>query len=141
MNDRIDRLSIALTVWQAWWEDNDSWDGTALYLDVDTAKACAARDYEGWEYGWPSEDDDESRTRPVLTWAYEHGSWHLLEDGKGTLVQVTPAQIYRPSTAREVKAQDALQAAEEAARTSQPQRPLAEALEAAAGARAARPAV
>lgn len=131
----VTRLSIALTAWQAWWEDNDSWDGYALYLDLDTAKAHAAYNYEGWEYGWPDEDDDEPRTRPNLTWAYEHGSWHLLEDGKNTLVQVSQAHIYRPSTERETKAWNALQAAEEAARAAQPRRPLAEALEAAAGSR------
>jgi hypothetical protein len=133
------RLTQALTVFHAWWEDHDMWDGNALYLDLDTAKVHAAFDYEGEEYGhWDDEaeaEDDEPRSRPEFTWMFEHGSWHLLDHGKGTLVQVSTTSVYRPSTEREVKQQDALAAAEKAERAARPHRPLAEELEAAAGSR------
>lgn len=32
------RLTRALTVFHAWREDNNWWDGNEFYLDVDTAK-------------------------------------------------------------------------------------------------------
>lgn len=134
-------LATALTVWQAWWEDYDGWDGFALYLDLDTAKTHAAHDYEGEEYGWPDEDDDEPHTRPALTWVKEHGSWHLLDDGRNTNVQVSPTSVYRPASEREIKQQKALQAAEEAERAAQRRRPMAEALEAEFARRTQSPAV
>ena len=109
------------------------WDGTALYLDLDTAKTHAAYDYEGDEYGHFDDEDDEPRATPEFTWVEEHGSWHLLDHGKNTLVQISPAPVYRPSTEREVKQQNALTAAEEAERAARPRRPLAEELEIAAG--------
>lgn len=31
------RLVTALTIWHAWMEDSDWWDGNALYLDLDTS--------------------------------------------------------------------------------------------------------
>lgn len=134
--NRPPRLSMALAAWQAWWENNDLWDGNALYVDVETAKLHAAFDYEGEEYGHRDEDDedDEERAYPEFTWVEEHGSWHLLDHGRDTLVQVTPASIWRRSTEREIKQQDALTAAEEAERAAQPRRSMAEALERLVGA-------
>ncbi|MDX3575940.1 hypothetical protein [Streptomyces sp. FL07-04A] len=131
MTDRP-RLTAALTAFQAWWENYDSWDGTALYTDLETAKRHAAYDYEGDEYGHPDEDDDEgANIRPDFTWVEEHGSWHLLDHGKKTLVQISPTWIWRAATKYEIKQQDALAAAEAAERASRPARPLAEELEAA----------
>jgi len=124
------RLARALAVYAAWWEDNDMWDGNAVYVDLDTAKTHAAWDYEGYEYGHPDEDDEEARPRPNLTWVEEHGSWHLMEDGKSTLVQVSETSIWRAATPREIEEQDALTAVEEAARAARPQLPMREALEA-----------
>jgi hypothetical protein len=133
------RLARALAVYQAWMENHDWWDGAALYLDLETAKTHAAYDYQGTEYGhWDDEDeDDEPRATPDFTWVEEHGSWHLLDHGKNTLVQVSQATVYRPATPREVQQQDALTAAEEAARAARPQRPLREVLEAAFASRPA----
>lgn len=123
------RLARALTVFQAWMEDNDWWDGYALYLDLDTAKTHAAHDYEGTEYGHFDDEDDEPRSKPEFTWVEEHGSWHLLDHGKNTLVQISETTVYRPATPREIQQQDALTAAEEAARAVGPHLPLSEALE------------
>ncbi|MFE6474555.1 hypothetical protein [Streptomyces rochei] len=108
------RLTRALTVHLAWWEDNDMWDGFALYLDEDIAKESAADDYESYEYGAPDPDDD--RARPLLTWESAYNRWHLLADGKDTGVRVGPMPIYRPSSQREIQQQDALTAAQEAER-------------------------
>ena len=125
------RLTAALVVFQTWWEGYDTWDGYALYVDLDTAKIHAAYDYEGDEYGhWDDEDDDEPRQRPEFTWVEEHGSWHLLDHGKNTLVQISPTWIWRASTKHETKQQDALTAAEEAERANRPQVSMREALEA-----------
>lgn len=126
------RLARALTVFHVWWENYDMWDGNALYLDLETAKTHAAFDYEGEEYGHPDDEDDEPRSTPAFTWVQEHGSWHLLDHGKHTLVQVSETTVYRPATPREVQQQDAFTAAEAAARAAQPHVPLREALEAAA---------
>ena len=133
------RLAVALRLHQAWREDDDSWDGAALYLDEDTAKSHAARDYLGYEYGCSGDCDDEGTEEhaslPALTWEQAHGSWHLLADGTETLVRISLAPVYRPATLREIEQQDALQAAKDAERAAQPHRPLAEQLEQAAGTR------
>ncbi|MEU5496124.1 hypothetical protein [Streptomyces griseofuscus] len=114
------RLARALTVHLAWWEDNDSWDGYALYLDEDTAKAAAADDYENYEYGDPDEDDE--RQRPLLTWETSYNRWCLLADGRDTGVRVNAMTVHRQASKREIQQQDALTAAQEAARraTTQP---------------------
>lgn len=111
------RLSTALTIWQAWWEGYDTWDGEFAYLDLATAKACVARDYEATEYGEPDQDD-EPRTRPDFNWVKARGSWHLIDHGQDTDVQVYETPVYRPATVREIEQQKALQAAEEAERTA-----------------------
>lgn len=136
----VPRLAVALTIWHAWWENYDMWDGNALYLDLEVAKAHAAYDYEGDEYGHFDEEedeDDEPRSTAEFTWVEEHGSWHLLDHGKNTLVQVSPRPVYRPASEREIRQQKALQAADEAERAARPRRPLAEELEEAAGTRIA----
>ncbi|MET7429585.1 hypothetical protein ABZT16_11385 [Streptomyces flaveolus] len=136
------RLARALTVFQAWMEDHDWWDGAALYLDLDTAKTHAARDYEAVEYGLgEGDEDDEPCSKPEFTWVKEHGSWRLLDHGKTTLVQISETTVYRPATPREVQQQDALTAAEEAARAMGPHMPMRESLELEAARRATQPAV
>jgi hypothetical protein len=125
------RLARAFTVFHAWWEDNDMWDGNSLYLDLDAAKAHAAYDYEGEEYGHfdDEDEDDEPRAKPDFTWVKEHGSWHLVDHGKNTNVQISETTVYRSATPREIEQQDALMAAEKAARAMAPHMPLAMALE------------
>jgi hypothetical protein len=86
-------LATALTTWQAWWEDYAGWDGSAHYLDLDTAKVHAAGDYVSEVYG--DQDDPEAARPGELTWAEEHGSWHLSDGGTATLVQVSPTPVYR----------------------------------------------
>lgn len=126
------RLAQALTVFHAWWEDYDGWDGNELYLNLDTAKAHAAFSYEGEEYGHlnpDSEDDDEPTARPNFSWHSEHGRWHLYDHGHATGVRVSETTIYRQATPHEIEQQDALTAAEKAARATAPHMPLAMALE------------
>ena len=132
------RLARAITVHQTWWEDYTTWDGHGLYLDLDTAKAHAAHAYEGDEYGHPDPDDEDgegANVRPDFTWGFDYGQWMLLDHGKDTLVRVTEATVYRPATPREIEQQDALRAAEKAARAMGPHMPMAMALEHAAGTR------
>lgn len=129
------RLARALTVFHVWWEDNDWWDGNEFYLDLETAKTNAAFSYEGDEYGHPEEDDDEDdepRATPDFSWEYGHSQWMLLDYGKDTLVRVSETTVYRPATTREIEQQDALMAAERAARAMGPHLPMHLALEAAA---------
>ncbi|MCL8016913.1 hypothetical protein [Streptomyces sp. AS02] len=133
------RLARALTVFHAWWEDNDMWDGNELYLDLDTAKVHAAFSYEGDEYGHPEEDDDEDTARPDFSWEFGYGQWMLLDHGKDTLVRVSETTVYRQATPREIEQQDALMAAEKASRAMGPHMPLAMALEHEAAKRTANP--
>lgn len=118
MTDTAPRLAVALRLHQAWWEDNDSWDGYALYLDEDTAKLHAARDYLAYEYCCYGDCEDEGTDAhaglPTLTWSEEYGRWYLLADGTATGIQVSPAPVYRPATHLEIRQQDALRAAEKA---------------------------
>lgn len=86
-------LAVALTVYQAWWEDYPNWDGAAMYLDLDTAKECAATDYVSENYA--DQADPESTQPSELTWTQAHGSWHLSDGDTATLVQVSPAHVYR----------------------------------------------
>ncbi|MFD9192957.1 ParB N-terminal domain-containing protein [Streptomyces phaeochromogenes] len=81
--------------WQAWWEDHNMWDGFVLYADLDTAKQHAAVDYIGEEYGWVPGDDpaDEAPDR-TLTWVFERTRWYLLDNGKGTDVQLYETATY-----------------------------------------------
>lgn len=86
-------LTVALTVYEAWREDENGWDGQALYLDLATAKEQAAADYVTQEYG--DQDDPESARPGELAWADEHGSWHLSDGDTATLIQVTATPVLR----------------------------------------------
>lgn len=110
------RLARAITVHLAWWEDHDIWDGYALYLDEDTAKSRAADDYEYDEYGDPDGREDDDPPRPLLTWETGFDRWNLLDNGKDTGVRVNAMVVHRAASQREIQAQDALAAAQEAAR-------------------------
>jgi hypothetical protein len=93
------KLTKQAAGWQAWWEDNDFWDGNVLYADLDTAKHHAAVDYIGEEHGWlPGDDAADEAPNVTLTWAFEHQRWHLLADGKNTGVQLVATSIYTPTT-------------------------------------------
>jgi hypothetical protein len=135
------RLARAVTVFHAWWEDNDWWDGNEFYVDLETAKLHAAFSYQADEYAHPDDEeceDDDSCAKPDFSWVKEHGSWHLLDHGKSTLVQVSERTVYRPATEREVQQQDALMAAERKARAAHPHLSLRQALEAMATAEEAK---
>lgn len=108
------RLARAITVHLAWREDDEAWDGFTLYLDEDTAKAATADIYEESEYGGFDEDDE--RQRPLLTWETGFDRWNLLENGRDTGVRVGAMPVYRAASKREIEQQDALTAAQEAAR-------------------------
>ena len=110
------RLTRAITVHLAWWEDHDMWDGFAIYLDEDTAKASAADHYETEEYGDPEDREEDSPPRPLLTWETGFDRWNLLDNGRDTGVRVNAMPVHRAASKREIEAQDALTAAQEAAR-------------------------
>jgi hypothetical protein len=135
--EAVPRLAVAVTLWQAWWENYDRWDGYALYVDLDLAKKHGEHDYKGDEYGHPAPDDEDEEpgSTPEFTWVEVGGSWHLMDHGQDTLVRLSPAPVYRAASEREIRQQKALQAAEEAERATRPRRPLAEELEEAAGLR------
>jgi len=137
--DPVPRLAVALTLWQAWWENYDQWDGYALYLDLDLAKKHGAHDYKGDEYGHHdlADEEEEPSSQPDFEWVEVGESWHLLDHGQDTLVRLYPVPVYRKASAREIRQQKALQAVEEAERAARPRRPLAEELEEAAGIRTA----
>jgi hypothetical protein len=108
------RLTRAITVHLAWREDDNAWDGFALYLDEETAKAATADSWEDYEYGGFDEDDE--RNRSLLTWENSYDRWVLLEDGRDTGVRVNAMAVHRKASRNEIDAQDALAAAKEAAR-------------------------
>lgn len=93
-------ITAAYTMWRAWWEGRDMWDGAACYVDRDTALTHAAIDYVGEEYSWPHlEDEDDEQAKPgALLWTWEHGAWHLSDGGSATLVQVYEERVYGPAT-------------------------------------------
>jgi len=111
----VTRLAPDHTVFQAWMEDNDWWDGYALYVDPELAKARAARGYEDDEYGYPDPDDEEPGARPEFAWTEDHGHWYLSDRGEDTRVRVAPVRVYRNATPDEAARQDAERAAREAA--------------------------
>ncbi|MDH6116868.1 hypothetical protein ABH930_000287 [Kitasatospora sp. GAS204A] len=86
-------LTVALTVYQAWWEDYANWDGQAMYLDADTAKEQAATDYVAEEYG--DQDDPESARPGELTWGRVGSGWNLADSDRSTAVHVDPTPVYR----------------------------------------------
>lgn len=112
------RLTRAITVHLAWWEDHDIWDGYALYLDEDTAKSRAADDYETSEYGDPEDHTDEDPPRPLLSWQTSYDRWCLMDGDRDTGVRVNAMPVHRAASPREIQAQDALAAAQEAARAA-----------------------
>lgn len=127
----IKRLAPDHTVWHAWAEDQDLWDGNELYADLELGKAHAAYDYEGDEYGHPEPDDEESGQRPEFEWHEAHGFWHLFDHGKDTMVRLSPRHVYRNATPAEVAEQDAARAAQAAKYAGMS---LRDAIETAAGA-------
>jgi hypothetical protein len=86
-------LVVALTVHQAWWEDHPNWDGSQLYLDLDTAKEHAARDYVAEEYG--DQDDPETARPGELAWGRVGNGWNLADGDRSTPVHIDPTPIYR----------------------------------------------
>jgi hypothetical protein len=109
-------LTRAITVHLAWREDHDMWDGYALYLDEDTAKAATADAFESYEFGDP-DDLEEGHERPLLSWETGFDRWCLMENGRDTGVRVSAMPVHRAASKREIEAQAALAAAQEAART------------------------
>lgn len=101
----VQRLAPDHHVYQAWMEDRDWWDGNALYVDLDLAKAHAANDYEADEY--PEPDDDEGSPKTDFEWRETHGFWHLFDHGQDTLVRLSPRHVFRNATPEETARQDA----------------------------------
>jgi hypothetical protein len=94
------KMTVTATVWQAWWDDHDMWDGRLMYTDLDTAKRHAAVDYVGEEHGWlPEDDPDDEAPEVTLAWMVDRGRWHLLADGVQTGVQLYETRIWSPAVA------------------------------------------
>lgn len=87
------------TVFHAWWEDSDMWDGWAMYDNLQDALQGAASDYVGEEYG--HQDDPEERYDGILEWHFKYGSWRLTDEGTDTGVQVTETAVYAARTGQE----------------------------------------
>ncbi|MEV6569969.1 hypothetical protein [Streptomyces sp. NPDC051577] len=89
------KLAPSAVGWQAWWEDVDMWDDFVLYADLDTAKHHAAVAYISDEYSWhPADDPADEAPNVTLTWAFDHGRWYLLADGKATGIQLYRNSIH-----------------------------------------------
>lgn len=86
----------ASSVFHAWMEGTDMWDGWAMYTDLPTALQAAASDYVESEYGDPDEPD---AVQPgPLVWSSRTGTeWHLADGGHGTNVIVTATTVYSVS--------------------------------------------
>jgi hypothetical protein len=83
----------AHTVFHAWKEDTDTWDGWAMYTDLQTALQTAASDYVSGEYG--DQDDPETARPNLLVWSSRNGTeWHLTDGGHGTDITVTATTVY-----------------------------------------------
>lgn len=108
----IQRLAPDHTVWHAWMEDHDWWDGNELYADLELGKAHAAHDYETDEYPEPEDDEDSPKTD--FEWREAHGFWHLFDHGKDTLVRLSPRHVFRNAAPEEIVQQDAQRAAQAA---------------------------
>lgn len=92
------KMTVTATVWQAWWENHDMWDGHLLYTDLDTAKHHAAVGYIGEEYGWlPEDDPDDEAPEVALAWLLDHRRWHLIADGSDTGVQLYETRVWSPA--------------------------------------------
>ena len=87
------------TVFHAWWEDSDMWDGWAMYDNLQDALQGAASDYVGEEYG--HKDDPKERYDGILEWHFKYGSWRLSDEGTDTGVQVTETAVYAARTVQE----------------------------------------
>ncbi|MFJ6616653.1 hypothetical protein ACIQOW_03590 [Kitasatospora sp. NPDC091335] len=91
------RLTDASTVYLAYMEDSDTWDGWGLYAILPDALQAAAADYADHEYGYQDEPDTP---RPgVLAWLPNphRKSWRLTDDGTdtGVVVDATPVRTFQ----------------------------------------------
>jgi len=85
------KLTVHSTVYRAWWEDHDGWDGALTYADVDTAKAHAAIDYA-------SEENVPEEEIGGLRWEAVGETWALFDRDERTPVDVYPERVYGPAT-------------------------------------------
>lgn len=84
-------LRTTATVYRAWWEQRDGWDGALTYATADTARVCASADYVRDEYP-PGE------TPLTLRWATDDDGggeemWELLDGGEATGVEVYAERV------------------------------------------------
>lgn len=93
-------IAKANTVFHAWMEDADQWDGWAMYTDLPTALQHAAVDYVSGEYPDPDDDEPDLAKPGALVWTSRTGaSWCLADDDRDTGVRVTPTAVYGPASA------------------------------------------
>lgn len=85
-------LTTVATVYRAWWEDYEGWDGAATYADLDTAKTCATADYVR-EQNAPGGDV------AGLCWKAAGQRWELVDGGDPTSVYVYAERVLGPATA------------------------------------------
>ncbi|MGW1998438.1 hypothetical protein [Embleya sp. NPDC001921] len=84
------KLTTVNTVYRAWWEDHEGWDGAVTYADLDTAKAFATADYAR-EERVPEEEV------PALHWVLAGAHWELHEGDDATPVYVYAERVLAPA--------------------------------------------
>jgi hypothetical protein len=87
-------LTVESVHWQAWWEDVGLWDGFAAYARLDVAMRHTQVYYLREEYGWDPDDREDEDPDTELSWSFESHRWHLLDNGKGTGIQLYKVPVY-----------------------------------------------
>lgn len=88
-------LKKTMTLWRAWCENFEGWDGEAVYADRQVAQQQAAVDYVSESHGWTFDGTNEDESPDVeLSWVISGGRWCLLSDGLGTGVYLAPEGLF-----------------------------------------------
>jgi hypothetical protein len=92
--DTVSKATQAGTFFHAWMEDCDQWDGWAMFTDLRTAMEITAAQYADDEYPFRNDTEDSGAAPGELTWTSDHGSWHLTDAGRDTMIRLTRTIVY-----------------------------------------------
>lgn len=87
-------------VFQTWWDDDNNWDGQAVYDTEIAAKIGAEQDYKDAMYYRPGSYWHEffnlsDAEAPELTWErFGKSLWHMYDDGEATGVAIRMIPVY-----------------------------------------------
>lgn len=95
--DAVAQASIAGQFLHAWMEDTDQWDGWAMFTDLRTAMEITAAHYADEEYPFRNDTEEPGAKPRPLVWTKDHGSWHLTDGGRDTLIRLTTTTVYGPA--------------------------------------------